>query len=758
MANAAAWQSGFQLAEDAMARRRERKQQLSDEERQLRVSDLYDKGHRLAATIPQLSGDERQKAMGQLTDIEASIHSIYHPDNAAPGALQRDWDFLKGLITRKPRPQPGSMIGRTTTTPEPGLPAADVRVPVEAVTAPGLTLPASTVAMTQPAAPEYQRTTYTPPSPAQMTRQQRQQVAARDQARQQAELDVAAAGLSPEQQSTQNLAMINRALTGYDEERKAAGLPKATPEEKAEFFNELISKQYGFTQPRPVWKEYQAPDGITKQWLDASRPDTIPSGWTAVAPGAARGGGSDFWKTVTAKYGQNPNPAQIEAERRRWMALGAHGTETVTTVDAAGNSRAIRVPTFGPGQQMPAGLMPPETTAPGGDLATPQDWAANYQTPPDIEAPLAPARPSTAGAPAAGPAAGAGSAAAAPLRTPMTVTPVTPAAATRLQSVGLTPPSDPVMVAPDNPADAQAALAEADRLGIGRDVRAVAEYRMNPAQVTAARGGQKTKFFELVARVNPAYDMTKWNAVEQARKSFTAGGLDAKNMQSLSLATNHLDKLVNAYSALDNTEFPDANRLRNAARVRTGYGGVAAVDSAANAVSGEMSQVFKNSGATDQEIQSWREQFDHNMAPDAFGESVGTMTDLMAGRMVGEAQNYVNTFGSLKGFPLLAPKTVEILSGIDTDGARLMLEVNHQAMVASGIKAPAPGQPTTAPSPASAAQPQGAGAQGAGAATITLSHAMEIYKQQHPGAKNVSKQTVVNDLKKYGQSYVDDLP
>lgn len=714
----AAFGLGFTSMQARLAERRQRREQLEDEARRFEVTRLYDAGHNLAQTIPSLSGDARDRATQQLTDVEEQIRNIYHPQKN-PGALQRDWDHLASLIRRKPRPVPVNFDPTRTTTR-----TTDI------------TIPGSTYDVR--------------PASQAMTRQQQQQIANRLAARWQAQLDVASAGPTPEQQaqaeSAKTVAYITQGMKDFQTLK-----PDATPEERTAHFNDLVTKAYGFAQQRMALKEYQSPDG-SRQWFDASRPDLIPSGWTAIAPGAARGGGSDFWKTVTAKYGQNPTAAQIETERKLWLAAGAHGTATHTTVDAAGNSYSVRVPTFAPGQPIPAGLIPPQVAATGDDLATPSDWAQDYQAPADIPAPIASIRPSQqqAGATTAG------TTAAAPISTPFAVTPVTPAIEARLQPLGLVPPADPVIVAPDNPADVQAALHEADRLGIGRDVRAVAEYRTDPNSVTSARGGQKTKFLELVQRVNPAWDATKWSAVQQARHSFTAGGLDAKNMQSLGLGVNHLNKLIESYDALGNTEFPDINKARNLGRVHTGYGGVSAVDSAANAVSGEMGAVFKNSGATDVEIQSWRQQFDHNMSPDAFQQSVGTMTDLMAGRMLNEAQNYVNTFGSLKGFPLLAPRTVEILSSFDTDGARLMLEVNREAMESSGIKPPTPGRPTTAPPPpaSSAAQPQG-GAEAA--ATITLSHAMDIYKQNHPGEKNITKQMVINDLRKYGQSFVDDL-
>jgi len=124
----------FELGAELARERRARKQALTDEERQKKVDNLYDQGHKLAATIPQLSGAERDAAMKSLTDIEQNIASIYHPDNA-PGALQKDWDFPKGLITRKPRPIPLNVSYDSTVTPDINLPAAGESMQVATVPA-----------------------------------------------------------------------------------------------------------------------------------------------------------------------------------------------------------------------------------------------------------------------------------------------------------------------------------------------------------------------------------------------------------------------------------------------------------------------------------------------------------------------------------------------------------------------------------------------------------------------------------------------
>src|SRR5215472_1780710 len=118
MANEQAWALGAEMP--LGWERRERKQALEDEERRARVVDLYDKRNRLSSLIPSLTegSAEHRKATDALTGIESELHAAYHPA-VAPGALQKDWEFLNGLVWRKRSATP-AVLAKTTEqgTPE----------------------------------------------------------------------------------------------------------------------------------------------------------------------------------------------------------------------------------------------------------------------------------------------------------------------------------------------------------------------------------------------------------------------------------------------------------------------------------------------------------------------------------------------------------------------------------------------------------------------------------------------------------------
>jgi hypothetical protein len=184
MASETAFQSGWDLGTDLAAHRRERREALEDEARELRVTDLYSKGQALAGHLAKLSDDDPLKAKGMdaLASVEDQLREIYHPDKA-PGILQKDWHWLSKLVTGK-RGQPAQPV--MSTTREAGTPEATINLNGQQVTLPSTPGYTSSVKLK----PEY------------MTPEQRSRLANREQAQQRAELDVAAAAdLTPEQEA-----------------------------------------------------------------------------------------------------------------------------------------------------------------------------------------------------------------------------------------------------------------------------------------------------------------------------------------------------------------------------------------------------------------------------------------------------------------------------------------------------------------------------------------------------------------------------
>jgi hypothetical protein len=137
MANTDAWNEGWATGQNRAAHRRERKDMLSDEERQQKTSMLVTNAKGIADSLPNLAGDDLKNAQSKLEDIDTELQQIYHPDNN-PGALQKDVHLLMGLIHKgKPAPTP-AVISKTV---EPGTPAATVELPGQDITLPATQSP-----------------------------------------------------------------------------------------------------------------------------------------------------------------------------------------------------------------------------------------------------------------------------------------------------------------------------------------------------------------------------------------------------------------------------------------------------------------------------------------------------------------------------------------------------------------------------------------------------------------------------------------
>lgn len=138
MASDSAWNEGWTQGREAAQHRRDRKDMLSDEDRQIKAKDLIDTRNGILQKLPTLVGPNGEKtpeyndAYQSLTQAQQGLAELYHPDKA-PGALQKDWHFLlekmHGGTGSKDKTPPAAST--TSQTPEMTLntPAAPITTP-----------------------------------------------------------------------------------------------------------------------------------------------------------------------------------------------------------------------------------------------------------------------------------------------------------------------------------------------------------------------------------------------------------------------------------------------------------------------------------------------------------------------------------------------------------------------------------------------------------------------------------------------------
>lgn len=195
---------------------------------------------------------------------------------------------------------------------------------------------------------------------------------------------------------------------------------------------------------------------------------------------------------------------------------------------------------------------------------------------------------------------------------------------------------------------------------VARVVKQVAEYKIPLPSGFALRSPYWQNVLSLAAAYDPTFDATQYTVRLQLRKDMTSGK-SANNIKSFNTAIAHLDTLEKRGEELHNRSFTPWNTLANLASQKTGNAAVTNFLAAADAVSAEAATAFKGTAGTDQEIKAWRGSLDANMSPEQIDGAIGTITELLAGRIRETNSQYERGMGKPKDFHFLSDKSRAIL-------------------------------------------------------------------------------------------------
>src|SRR5215469_2490255 len=95
---ASAFESGFKFGEGMLAEKRQQQQTEADELRRAKAADLKEERENLRAQLQLNPNDPQLNAALNRNFLQRDL--LYDPVRN-PGALQKDWNFLKGLVWRK---------------------------------------------------------------------------------------------------------------------------------------------------------------------------------------------------------------------------------------------------------------------------------------------------------------------------------------------------------------------------------------------------------------------------------------------------------------------------------------------------------------------------------------------------------------------------------------------------------------------------------------------------------------------------------
>jgi len=139
---------------------------------------------------------------------------------------------------------------------------------------------------------------------------------------------------------------------------------------------------------------------------------------------------------------------------------------------------------------------------------------------------------------------------------------------------------------------------------------------------------QRKSFLIQVLAINPNFNSSDYDIEKGVQKEFTVGS-SAKSLTAFNTAIDHAKQLDSAIAALDNGNNVPLNKLGNNLGLMMGKNSVTNFNVIKNALSAEISKVFKGGGATDAEISSVQAPFDSANSPDQLRGAVKQARALM---------------------------------------------------------------------------------------------------------------------------------
>jgi hypothetical protein len=144
-----------------------------------------------------------------------------------------------------------------------------------------------------------------------------------------------------------------------------------------------------------------------------------------------------------------------------------------------------------------------------------------------------------------------------------------------------------------------------------------------------------------------------------------AYGKQGMNALSLNTALGHVSDAMDAYDGVNNTDINALNKPLNWLRKNSNDPNIIKLGLNLNALQGELANVFKNSGGTDQEIAQWRTYLNEDLTPaQAAGamQKIGQLLNSRIGAIQYQQQNVME--GGINQRQLISPKSLKTMERI----------------------------------------------------------------------------------------------
>jgi hypothetical protein len=195
--------------------------------------------------------------------------------------------------------------------------------------------------------------------------------------------------------------------------------------------------------------------------------------------------------------------------------------------------------------------------------------------------------------------------------------------------------------------------------------RMLSNYEETPADLPT-RGGVRATAVADAKHFNSDYNEQNYAASQRAYNNFVAGP-EARSVRSLNVATDHLDTLRDAATALKNGQLPVLNSIVNHFREATGSPLTTNFDSIKQAVSSEIAKVVVGGQTALADRDEMANRARNADSPEQLYGIFDQFTKLMGGQMKGLKQQY-ETGTYRKDFEkFLLPSTKKSLASVSKD-------------------------------------------------------------------------------------------
>jgi hypothetical protein len=179
---------------------------------------------------------------------------------------------------------------------------------------------------------------------------------------------------------------------------------------------------------------------------------------------------------------------------------------------------------------------------------------------------------------------------------------------------------------------------------------AAGKMPISPMMVRTPAG---SSLLQAINQYDPSFDTTNFNARHDTAQDFSTKGKSGQNIVAIETLMHHLDTAEKDYKELHNTAFPALNWAINPIEAQV-FGnkrmqaGLKNVKEDSNAIAGEMAKVFRSTGMSEADINSWKDNFTTNLSPTEQHAAIKKAVELVSGRMEPVVSSYNKVMGSQK--------------------------------------------------------------------------------------------------------------